>query len=185
MTAVLPESADYVAMSHVRVRTKLLGGFATVLALMVVVGVLAIAELGAVGAHVDDVANGSLPRLVTIRDVDAATTDYRGVQFGILAEPGRREALTRSLRTRAAEIDASFAAFMRIAAEAVAVVERGAQRTTDGAAVVAQAQQAFARISDQVESVSSRVSEIAATAQALAGTARTLEGLVGRFKLEV
>ena len=39
-------------MSNVRVRTKLLGGFAAVLALMVVVGAISIAKLGSVGASV-------------------------------------------------------------------------------------------------------------------------------------
>ena len=46
-------------MSNVRVRTKLLGGFAVVLALMVVVGALAIVKLGSVGNSVDAIANGS------------------------------------------------------------------------------------------------------------------------------
>jgi methyl-accepting chemotaxis protein len=105
-------------MSHVRVRTKLLGGFAAVLALMVVVGALSIAKLNSVGASVGAVADGSLPRLVTIRDVDAATMDYRGVQYAILAEPRRKASLARQLRSRAAEVDASFDSFMRIAADA-------------------------------------------------------------------
>jgi methyl-accepting chemotaxis protein len=104
-------------MKNVRVRTKLLGGFAAVLALMVVVGVLSIVKLGSVGASVDAVANGSLPRLVAIRNVDASSMDYRGTQFAILAQPARKAALSAALRQRAGEVDSTFAGFMRIAAD--------------------------------------------------------------------
>ena len=102
-------------MSNVGVRTKLLGGFAAVLGLMVVVGVLSIVKLGAVGATTTEVANGSMPRLVTIKDVDAATMDYRGVQYAYIAQPTRRAALSRQLRNRTAEVGRAFDSFMRIA----------------------------------------------------------------------
>ena len=43
-------------MSNVKVRTQLLGGFAAVIGLMLVVGVLAILKLGSVGSNVDAIA---------------------------------------------------------------------------------------------------------------------------------
>lgn len=104
-------------MSNVRVRTKLLGGFAAVLALMVLVGALAIAKLGSVGGSVEAIADGSMPRMVIIRDVDASTMDYRGVQYAALAQPAARAALTAQLRDRATQVDKSFDSFMRIAAD--------------------------------------------------------------------
>jgi methyl-accepting chemotaxis protein len=104
-------------MSKFTVRTKLLGGFAAVLTLMVVVGILSIVKLGTVGAHVNAIGGGSMPRLVAIKDVDGATMDYRGVQYAYLAEPARRGELAAQLRSRAAEVDGQFNAFMKIAAD--------------------------------------------------------------------
>ena len=104
-------------MSNVRVRTKLLGGFAAVLALLVAVGALSIVKLGSVGHGVDAIANGSLPRMVTIRDVDADTMDYRGVQYAVLAQPQRHDELAGQLRDRAAQVESAFASFTRIAAD--------------------------------------------------------------------
>src|SRR6476646_4906919 len=99
---ILP-AADYPLMSNVSVRTQLLAGFAAVLALVVVVGALAVHELGAVGGKLDAIADGSMPRLVDIRTIDGASMDYRGVQFAYLAEPGDRSPLAGELAGRERE----------------------------------------------------------------------------------
>jgi methyl-accepting chemotaxis protein len=104
-------------MQNVSVRTKLLGGFATVLLLTALIGLLAIAKLGSVGGDVTAVAQGSMPRLVTITGVDAATMDYRGVQYAWVAIPDRRDELAQQLRDRATAVDEDFVAFARIAAD--------------------------------------------------------------------
>src|SRR3954471_19852443 len=104
-------------MPNVTVRTKLLGGFAAILVVMVVVGVLAIAKLGSVGASTDEIAGGTLPRLTDISRVDAATMDYRGVEYAYLAQPSQHAELAKQLRGRASEVDATFAAFMKVIAD--------------------------------------------------------------------
>jgi methyl-accepting chemotaxis protein len=101
------------------VRTKLFGGFAAVLVLLAVVGALGMAKIGAVGKNVDAVALGTLPRLVTIKEVDGQTMDYRGVQFAVVAsrDAAARAKLVGQLRSRKAAIESSFTSFFRIAAD--------------------------------------------------------------------
>jgi methyl-accepting chemotaxis protein len=134
---------------NVSVRTKLLGGFATVLVLMAIVGALGVTKVGAVGANVDTVATSSMPLLVTIKDVDAQTMDYRGVQYAAVAtaDPAAREKLHEQLEERNAEVEQSFATFMKLAVDDkdraigakvqerwAAYVEQTAEATRDGVA---------------------------------------------------
>jgi methyl-accepting chemotaxis protein len=107
-------------VSHVRlsVRTKLFGGFAVVLVLLAVVGALGVSKVGAVGENVDHVALGSMPLLVTIKDVDGQTMDYRGVQSAVQsADAAHRGKLIDQLAERRRQVAASFTAFFKIAAD--------------------------------------------------------------------
>jgi methyl-accepting chemotaxis protein len=134
---------------NVSVRTKLFGGFAAVLILMAIVGALGVTRVGAVGANVDTVAGSSMPLLVTIKDVDAQTMDYRGVQYASVAtaDPAARAKLLAQLDERRADVEQSFASFMKLAADDkdrtigakvqerwAAYVERTAPATGDGVA---------------------------------------------------
>jgi methyl-accepting chemotaxis protein len=136
------------------VRTKLFGGFAAVLALLAVVGVLGVTKVGAVGADVDSITLGSMPLLVTIKDVDGQTMDYRGVQFAAISatDPGTRAEFLDQLAQRRSEVARSFAAFFKIAADDKDRVY-GNQVERDWAAYVEQTAPATAAGTSQADAV--------------------------------
>jgi methyl-accepting chemotaxis protein len=98
------------------VSRKLFGGFGAVVALMVLVAGIGLTKLGAVGRNADAIGSGSMPRVVLIKEVDAATMDYRGTQFASVAETsGARAELRRQLRDREAQVAQAFNAYAKLA----------------------------------------------------------------------
>src|SRR4051794_21203417 len=98
------------------VSRKLFGGFGVVGALMVLVAGLGLVKLGAGGRNAEEIGRGAMPRLALIKDVDAATMDYRGTQFAYVAETsGARGPLSRQLRAREAQVTDAFRAFAKLA----------------------------------------------------------------------
>ena len=67
------------------VRSKLFASFGLTLALMLVVGVLGIVEVGAVGGNVTKLSGDILPSEILVRTVQGTVMDYRGVQFAHIA----------------------------------------------------------------------------------------------------
>jgi methyl-accepting chemotaxis protein len=67
------------------IRTKLLGGFGIVLVLMLAVGTLSILNLASVGRSADRIAGDAMPSVVTVKMVEGAAMDYRGLQFAHIA----------------------------------------------------------------------------------------------------
>jgi methyl-accepting chemotaxis protein len=106
--------------------------------------------------------------------IEAARAGEQGRGFAVVAEEVRK--LAEESQDAARTIAGLIGEIQRETAGAVEVVERGAQRTTDGAATVAEAQEAFARISEQVEAVSGRVAEIAGAVQELSATSEQMSG---------
>ncbi len=95
------------------VRTKLLSGFGLVLALMIAVGVLAIVSLASVGQSGDRIATDAMPSVVTVKDIDGATMDYRGLQFAHIAAstPSERTTLAAQIQSRGADVTHLFATY--------------------------------------------------------------------------
>ncbi len=95
------------------VRAKLFGGFAIVLALLAVVGVIGLIELGSVGKSATRIGEDALPSVTAVKEIDGAAMDYRGTQFAHVAAANTQELeqLSKHLRTTAADVAATFAAY--------------------------------------------------------------------------
>jgi methyl-accepting chemotaxis protein len=89
-----------IPQSLLSVRSKLFASFGLTLALMLVVGVLGIAEVGAVGGNVTKLGGDVLPSEVLVRTVEGTAMDYRGVQFAHIAAvtTSDRQGLEQHLR---------------------------------------------------------------------------------------
>ncbi|WP_210493666.1 methyl-accepting chemotaxis protein [Patulibacter sp. SYSU D01012] len=101
--------------------------------------------------------------------IEAARAGEQGRGFAVVADEVRTLAeesqdAAQSIATLVDEIQAE-------TAQAVVVVEDGAARSTDGAATVEQARDAFARIGVSVDDMNGRVEAIAAAVQQIAASA--------------
>jgi methyl-accepting chemotaxis protein len=90
------------------VQRKLFGGFAAVLALLVVLGVIALVQMASIGSNVTTVGQNILPSVETIKEVDAASMDYRGTQFERMAATSDQE--TAGLTTHLTDLQTQIAA---------------------------------------------------------------------------
>ena len=110
-------------------RAKLYSGFAVVVCLMGVLGIVSIMNMGSISARSDALAQHVLPKVVAIKQVDGATMDYRGVQYQHVAAvtAAQKQALTRALTRREATVTKGFAEFRRVATDAADLV--GMRRT--------------------------------------------------------
>jgi methyl-accepting chemotaxis protein len=78
---------------RVSVRTKLLCGFAAVLALMAVLGVFAIAKMQSLNADTEGIATNITPSLLLVGEANAAQSDFRVAQLEHVIAPPGSEAL--------------------------------------------------------------------------------------------
>ena len=98
------------------VRTKLLSGFLVVIALMVVVGVVAIGRMGAVNDNVKDVNASVVPSLRAVGSINAYVFLYRGEQLTyIVSQPDGRRRAAQSLAEAQAEIERQIGVIRRSA----------------------------------------------------------------------
>ena len=105
--------------------------------------------------------------------IEAARAGEQGRGFAVVAEEVRK--LAEESQQAAAEIAQLIGAIQTETSNAVSVVEDGAQRTRDGAAVVEQTRDAFQRIGTSVEDMAGRIEQIAAVSEEISASAESMQ----------
>jgi methyl-accepting chemotaxis protein len=101
--------------------------------------------------------------------IEAARAGEQGRGFAVVADEVRK--LAEESQAAASSIAALVAEIRDETERTVAVVEAGAARGETGAATVAEAREAFARIASSIEVVSERVSQVSSAVDQIAGGA--------------
>jgi methyl-accepting chemotaxis protein len=82
------------ALSNLSIRTKLLGGFLTLVALIAALGVLAVIKLGSVNAHTDGFATDVVPSIHAVGELRDVAGKYRRDQLQVPAALTAKDRLT-------------------------------------------------------------------------------------------
>ena len=109
--------------------------------------------------------------------IEAARAGEQGRGFAVVAEEVRK--LAEDSQHAAHEISELIGTMQTETTKAVAVVEDGAKRTQDGAAVVEQTREAFLTIGQAVEDMNTRISQIAAASEQITASATSMQQSVG------
>jgi methyl-accepting chemotaxis protein len=109
--------------------------------------------------------------------IEAARAGEQGRGFAVVAEEVRK--LAEESRHAASEISGLIGAIQTETASAVEVVESGARKTADGAAVVEQTREAFVTIGDSVQDMTDRVEQIADAAKQITASAARMRDSIG------
>jgi methyl-accepting chemotaxis protein len=109
--------------------------------------------------------------------IEAARAGEQGRGFAVVAEEVRK--LAEDSQHAAREISELIGAMQTETTKAVAVVEDGAKRTHDGAAVVEQTREAFLNIGQAVEDMNARIAQIAVASQQITASATSMQQNIG------
>ena len=105
--------------------------------------------------------------------IEAARAGDQGRGFAVVADEVRK--LAEESQRAAHEISELIGAIQSETRKAVTVVEAGAKRTADGAAVVEQTRAAFLTIGHAVDDMTARIEQIAAGAQQITANAASMQ----------
>jgi methyl-accepting chemotaxis protein len=111
--------------------------------------------------------------------IEAARAGEQGRGFAVVAEEVRK--LAEESQSAAAEIATLIGAIQIETTKTVDVVQDGARRTEQGAAVVEQTRDAFERIGDSVDDMTTRVDHIAAVSQQIADNATRMQDRINEI----
>jgi methyl-accepting chemotaxis protein len=125
-------------------------------------------EIGGIVATITGIA-GQTNLLALNAAIEAARAGEQGRGFAVVAEEVRK--LAEESQHAAATIGSLIEEIQSETDRAVHVVEEGATRSADGAAVVEQTREAFERITASVRDVNARIEEIATAATEVASVA--------------
>jgi methyl-accepting chemotaxis protein len=109
--------------------------------------------------------------------IEAARAGEQGRGFAVVAEEVRK--LAEEAQHAAEEIAQLIGAIQADTGRAVEVVDDGAKRTEDGAAVVEQTREAFLRIGTSVDDMTGRIEQIAAASEQIAASAQSMQQSIG------
>ena len=105
--------------------------------------------------------------------IEAARAGEQGRGFAVVAEEVRK--LAEESQHAAAEISELIGTIQVETTKTVDVVQDGAKRTEEGAAVVEQTREAFERIGNSVDDMAARIEQIAAVSQQVAASASRMQ----------
>jgi methyl-accepting chemotaxis protein len=109
--------------------------------------------------------------------IEAARAGDQGRGFAVVAEEVRK--LAEDSQHAAQEISVLIGAIQSETGKAVTVVQDGAQRTQEGAAVVDQTREAFLKIGEAVDDMTARVEQIAAVSAEISASATKMQEHIG------
>ncbi len=109
--------------------------------------------------------------------IEAARAGEQGRGFAVVAEEVRK--LAEESQSAALEISGLIGAIQSETERAVSVVQDGAERTREGAAVVDQTREAFLKIGDAVDDMTARIEQIAVVSGQIAAGAQSMQGHIG------